>query len=609
MNEHQVQFGVATSSQHETPLKEDFQLVAKIQEIKRVNKPQDALKMIISEFLSLGSGVTALYEMGLNRQALINQIRWYYNQGRFTDGIKLVSDICDLLVFGLDNIEVFKKYIELLKLFNFKFFRLAINWSKCINPEGALDPEEISNYAERVGLLIDAEIEPIITFSHFETRGYDINSEGFEKLFVRFAANILDRFIPLGVKYFLAFNEPAVHSGGINLGFWGPGKIGIANFINHFKTLKTFGKLSKMFYIQAHRRDPNVKIIANFNVALFDPGIAPTAIDKFAVRISDYIDKNLQIDPYTFTQEDENQLYPFVEKGKKAYDTIALNPYKIYDYSKVNQIKRWLVKSFVAGTEMFNNPSFTQEEFNVEDLIESTSNPDFSDSELTRTGAHGEILYPKAIGKVAREMSRRFDIKDMVVTESGADIDSHSTQGIVDKIWYIKNSKREIEKLAEDNISVPFALFWTMFRMWEILGPDGGGVGNWDFGILGEPVSKDELIKDIMLEADFNIYQARALADKFIRGGNMPVKIYKHMIDNLGKIFANSKITVQQMVNALVTKNNEDILINIIQLAYLKKYYENKQDEESIAYICQMQQELKYRIDNEDTAQLEAVEA
>ncbi|MEP7103414.1 MAG: family 1 glycosylhydrolase [Candidatus Dojkabacteria bacterium] len=580
----QIQFGIATSSsQHGTPTEADFVFVEKLRQIIDNYSAEEALQMILNDSLSGEQSQTSLKEIGLNINAIRNIIAKYVEEGHLEEAIDIVRSIADLLVFGIDKEIVFYKYVELLKLFNFSILRFSLDWNKIVDEDNEPNSKEIYKYAKKVSLLIENGIEPIITFSHFETNGLDIHSPEFEKLFKKVSLEVLQNLIPLGVEYWIAFNEPAVHSGGINLGFWGKGTPNIAGLKKHFKTVKRLGELSKFFYKTAHdvgrESGVNVKVIANFNVSFFDTGKHPTPLDKLSAWIGDKVDKDTQLNAYRF------------EDGKYAFDIIALNPYQIYNFALTNRFFRKLIprllKDLTNGAYLYGEGEYLNEELDFNNLIPNTSNPDFEDFNETRVGSHGEILHPKSISIAIKLMIERYHLTHVALTEVGADIYNKDEFSTEDKVWYLRKVKEELEKLVEDGISIPFVLIWTLIRMWEILGPNGGGIGVWDFGILGEPLSRKDIQINLIKHLEMDEVSAAKLAENIEREGNTPIRIYREMIENLGEIFISSKINLENVVEALITNKGEEneLVINILQLIELKEYYLKQEDSFSVRCI------------------------
>ncbi|MEO6728558.1 MAG: family 1 glycosylhydrolase [Candidatus Dojkabacteria bacterium] len=560
--------GIATSGpQQETPQITDFAIIKHLQMLIATGiTPKEILKSVLD--IKDETPITPLSEIGLNYIAIQNLIRGYYNKGQYDEGLALLKDVADILVFGLDNEFVFEKYINILILFNLKYLRFSISWQKILNPDGTINETGIQHYAKLCELLKVNDIEPIVNLTHYELHGYDIHSREFEYKFREIAHSVVEALVKQNVKYWIAFNEPAVHSAGLNFGIWKKGSF--FNMPAHFKTLKRIGDLSKDFYQVAHDKgdyyNVDVKVIANFNVALFDLGVDPTTLDKIIVWFADKIDKNAQINPYTF------------KDGTRAFDILALQPYHIYNFALVNKFLRTKVAPLLAsiGTGFNMGMGNFTELIPEEDFFIDTSNPDFKDNNKTRKGAHGQILYPEAILQVIMKMRDDLDFHEFIITESGADIYSQSPEGTKDKTWYLNEVFKTIKKLQQEGISIPIVLIWTLIRMWEILGPKGGGIGLWDFAIFGEPLNKDEIALILQDELEMDNIKAKLMASRIIDNGNTPLRIYDGMLDNLSKIFESGIITLEALMDALVIKDEEKE-VSIVQLCLIKQYYIKKE--------------------------------
>ncbi|MFS8130507.1 MAG: family 1 glycosylhydrolase [Candidatus Dojkabacteria bacterium] len=614
--------GISISNQHATPQEPDFELASHFLEILNNHSPRAALEAIENDFFV--SFQTPLSDMGLNYQSLRNIIKTLVAQNKDDEAVDILKDILDLIVWGIDNEVVREKFINLLKLFDFKILRFALDWSKILTKDQQPNYSEIAKYKEFSQQLILSGITPIITFSHFETNGLNILSDEFEKIFDRLTSAVLSELIPPsispsqnepipGVKYWLAFNEPAVHAGGMNI-FWGnseftakdinPKEVGYINaFFNgikqaslHVNTLNRIGYLSKKFYEKAHRfgeaNKTDVKVIANFNISVFDTGTSKNLIEGMVASTANYVDKDLQIGAYRRgIGVDGEILYGF--------DVAAINPYQIYKTTVINKFLRDKLSRFISADILLK-------------LFPDTTNPKLMDPNLTRIGTHGQILSPHAIGTAIRHMVREYRFKEIVLTETGSDTSFDTPEGKINKTWYASEVKKELEMLVQEGISIPFSLIWTLIRMWEIVGPKGGGGGEWDFGILGEPMGKDEISTALCSELNIEENKAKILTEEMRRKGDTPLKMYEGMIDQLGNIFRKAEVFPDELVESLITKDkngNYNILVDILQVIQLRKYYEAKQDEISCNYLLEIEELLRNEYFENSNVPITLVEA
>jgi len=607
-SDNNLKIGVATSRpQQERPLNYDHEFIQKIHSVidSQWLDKEEALNIIVNSHFEQFQ--TPLSEIGLNLQTIKNVIQDKVNAKEFDKAFDIVKSIADIVVFGLDNEEVFDKYISLLNLFGLEFFRFSLGWDKILNDDLSVNEEGIDFYVNQCFKLTSNNIQPIVTFTHFETRGMDINSKQFEAVFSELSSKVLEKLIPAGVNYWIPFNEPAVHSGGVNLGFWGKGGRGLINLINHFRTLKTIGNLSKQFYTIVQKVNLNYqvnsKVIGSFNVALFDGGESPTAPDKFLIWLGNIIDKNAQINPFRF------------KDGTWAFDIIAFQPYQIYNFALVNRLIRAklpnIVKGILTADFLSGNGIFNPDEIELDSIIPDLSNPDFKNPDEVRYGGKGEILYPKAIRKVIHQIRNEFHFDHFVVTEMGANIDQSTLVGQETSEWYLTNVMKQLNQLIAEGISIPFALIWTLINMFEIAGPHGGGIKNWNYGIFGKPLHENE-IKEI-LQRDFKLVelQAGVIAKKIVLEGNTPVQIFGGAVKKLSKIFNNPEVNPMQLLDALGGKLDEkNRMIYIMQLMQIRNYYNGQKDEDVVYKLNLILDELMVKyVDDEITQNVKAVEA
>lgn len=593
----EIHYGVSISSQNITPKKGDFELRDHYLNILNSYPRKEALQIILNDdFEGLQS---PLSDMGLNPQALKNIITGFIKDGKEVEAEKILRDVIDVYAWGIDNEVVQEKFINLLKLFGFKILRFSIDWSKAIDDQGRPNLIEIAKYKEFCEKLLseDVNIQPIITISHFETAGYDIFSEEFESIFNKLSQLLLEELIPIGVKYFLAFNEPAVHSGGINLGFWGynsftkhDAKMSLnpiktvkaiktltSQATNHYKFLKRIGDLSKTFYLNAkaiaEEKDTNVEILANFNFSVFFKGSNPNPIDSLITYLANKVDKDLQINAYNLGPDENGNM-------KRAFDILAINPYQVYDFALTNKLIR------KALSKLFDEDILLK-------YFPDTSNKKLINPDLTKVGTHGQLLTPHAVAQAIKQMAEEHGFSKIVLTETGSDTNGEDPEGLKNKLWYLLEVIMELEILNDGKLSIPFALIWTLVQMWEILGPPGGGGGLWDFAILGKPLRAKEISIEIQNELNIKEEQANELAKQISHSGDVPLRIYDGMIEKLGIIFRGRRVEPDEMVESLMIKNKYNLVVDIIQITELRKYYEKQLDKISVDYLTEVLDILK----------------
>ncbi|MHC5215557.1 glycoside hydrolase family 1 protein [Enterococcus sp. LJL128] len=115
---------------------------------------------------------------------------------------------------GIDFYHHFKEDVALLKEMGLRCFRFSINWPR-IFPKGdeqQPNQEGLAFYEELIDLLLEAEIEPIVTISHYETPLYLVEKYGgwnhreMIDHFMRYCTVLFERF-GKKVTYWMSFNE------------------------------------------------------------------------------------------------------------------------------------------------------------------------------------------------------------------------------------------------------------------------------------------------------------------------------------------------------------------------------------------------------------------
>ena len=113
-----------------------------------------------------------------------------------------------------NHYNLYKKDLELLKDLGVNAYRFSIEWSRIQPREYVWDEEAIAHYQEIVDILIETNIEPMITIHHFThplwfIKKYPWHTEASIEKFLSYTEKVIVSKIK-GVRYWITFNEPYV---------------------------------------------------------------------------------------------------------------------------------------------------------------------------------------------------------------------------------------------------------------------------------------------------------------------------------------------------------------------------------------------------------------
>lgn len=112
-----------------------------------------------------------------------------------------------------DHYNLYKKDLILLKELGVNAYRFSIEWSRIQPKENMWDNEAVAHYQEIINILIENNIEPIVTLHHFThplwfIKKYPWHQEESVRRFLEYAERIVSAIN--GVRYWITFNEPYV---------------------------------------------------------------------------------------------------------------------------------------------------------------------------------------------------------------------------------------------------------------------------------------------------------------------------------------------------------------------------------------------------------------
>jgi beta-glucosidase len=234
---------------------------------------------------------------------------------------------------------LYKEDIALMKEIGLTSYRFSVEWSKIEPKRGELDREVLKHYHEMIDALIEANIEPMVTFHHF-THPIWFNEMGsWEKtdnieFFVKFC-DIVFREYQSKVKWWCTINEPTVYTGvGYIEGRFPPG---VRNIQLASEVLKNLLEAHVRVYrvIKSLPGGSNARVGIVHNLTQFDPYNWWNPINRVVAK---YFDNFMNESVLGFFKSGVFQIsIPFAvnnrfvnEQAKGANDFFGLNYYSHY---------------------------------------------------------------------------------------------------------------------------------------------------------------------------------------------------------------------------------------------------------------------------------------
>lgn len=564
--------GMAISPQHAEINETDYDFSFQVQGI--VNNTKLSAEEKVTKIINLDNRKMDSYlsYIGLNINSFKKVVRTFYLDGEFDKALELIDSLSQISSLDFSNPIVLDKYIATLDLIGMKSFRFGLNWSKLYfydepSESYLLSSKGINDYVEIIKRLIQKGIDPVVTFSHFDSLGMDIITPEFEVFYKYMLEFVLPAIINAGAMKIIPFNEPSVHAGMDNYGFAGYQEIKIKmgpvesaldlvrESQGYLVNLEALLRLNNIFYETAHKINPNVEIILNMNVTqiLFgsNDGILRNRVVKpIGKRIED-----IHLD--NFLGKDESG------QPKAKFDRVSIHPYHIVDgaaFTTVTGLIK-LCKDLVLEQKFPDPKRVTQLSGRFQDTR-------IGDAQMTKRGRNGQILSPEINVELIIQICKKYGISEIIITETGLDAGDENLEL---KKWYYEMVIKNLPLLEKAGIKVFDKFIWSMFRNYEIPNHRGGGMESFNFGALGSPLTVSEFKAqlDLFLRDGYYAF-ADIITKKVFMNGNVPIQFYPEMVQYFYNL-TDSDENYANKLSDLITKylnfgeSEEDLLTSIIQ--------------------------------------------
>jgi beta-glucosidase len=335
-----------------------------------------------------------------------------------------------------NHYNLYKEDLCLLKELGVNAYRFSLEWSRIQPKENIWDDRAIAHCQEIIDILLENNIEPMVTIHHFTHPLWFIKkypwhkNESIEK-FLNFVEKIVSTI--KGVKYWITFNEPYVLLlGGYLEGCMPPGIKDMSLAVNALKNIFTCHGSA---YDIIHSKIPDSMVSVAHNMAALAPWKIWSPMDRLLAKIAKHFYNHSLLDAFlTGTMRIK---FPF-----KSPVDIDLPIKDKLDFFGVNYYTRVHIRF---------NPF---KKMGVE-----LRHRDIDGYGLTDMGWE---VHPRGLEKVLR-YSSRLNVP-LIITENG--IATHDCQK---KIKFMKRHVDVLEKCIKDGLNVRGYFYWSLIDNYEWL--------------------------------------------------------------------------------------------------------------------------------------------
>ena len=335
---------------------------------------------------------------------------------------------------------LYKEDLLLLKDLGVNSYRFSIEWSRIQPRENTWDTASLAHYQEIVDILIQNNIEPMVTLNHFThplwfIKKYPWHEDASVDKFLKFIYRVVASL--KGVRYWITFNEPYVLLlGGYLEGCMPPG---IRNPSLAVKALQNIlvchGKAYDLIHEQAEKHGITPMVSVAHNMAALAPWSRFNPMDRLLSKIAKYFYNHSLLD--AFLTGVLKIKFPFKNEVsinvpiKNKLDFFGVNYYTRV-HIRFNPFKK-------MGVELRNR--------------------DIDGYGLTDMGWE---IHPRGLEKVLRYASK-LNVP-LIITENGI-----ATRDGQKKIKYMKRHVDAVEKSIKDGIDVRGYFYWSLIDNYEWL--------------------------------------------------------------------------------------------------------------------------------------------
>lgn len=335
-----------------------------------------------------------------------------------------------------NHYSLYKEDLNLLNELGVNAYRFSLEWSRIQPLENTWDEEAIQHYQNVVQILLDNNIEPMITIHHFThplwfMKKYPWHEDTSVERFLEYVEKILERL--QGVRYWITFNEPYVLLlGGYLEGCMPPG---IKDASLALRALQNILRCHERAYELIHAKVPYAMVSVAHNMASFAPWQRWNPFDRMLSGIAKYFYNHSLLD--AFRTGTLRIKFPF----KKPLEIPVPIQGKL-DFFGVNYYTR---------IHMRFNPF---KKMGIE-----LRHRDIDGYGLTDIGWE---IHPHGLERVLRHASK-LEVP-LIITENGI-----ATHDVQKKIRFMRGHIDTLEKCMKKGIDVRGYFYWSLIDNYEWL--------------------------------------------------------------------------------------------------------------------------------------------
>jgi beta-glucosidase len=331
---------------------------------------------------------------------------------------------------------LYRQDLDLLKDLGVNAYRFSLEWSRIQPKEFIWNEDAIAHYQNIINILLENNIEPMVTIHHFThplwfIKKYPWHKDASIEKFLNYTEKITSAI--QGVKYWITFNEPYVLLlGGYLEGCMPPGIKNMSLAVNALKNIFTCHGNA---YDIIHSKIPGAMVSVAHNMAALAPWKRWSLMDRLLAKIAKHFYNHSLLDAFlTGTMRIKlpfNRPIDIDLPIKNKLDFFGVNYYTRV-HIRFNPFKK-------MGVELRHR--------------------DIDGYGLTDMGWE---VHPRGLEKVLRYASK-LNVP-LIITENG--IATHDDQK---KIKFMKKHIDVLEKCIKDGIDVRGYFYWSLIDNYEWL--------------------------------------------------------------------------------------------------------------------------------------------